>query len=295
MNKTELLTIITPTYNRGDKLDALYKSLLRQTCYDFKWLIIDDGSIDNTKKVVENFIKENNKFTISYYCKENGGKHRALNYAFDKIDTDLMMIIDSDDYLIDNGTERIKYYWNKYHQMSLSTLTFERLFDNEKPMADIERNEITEKRDIYPVKYKKLGDYSDVYIVERLANYRFPEFENENFLCEADMYHYLSQENNSIFIDEPLVVGGYKNDGLTKNIRKIQLKNYQGSMYTATLLMDKKFPLWFRIKQAVLYDFIAIKGNISLLEALKKSKYPKLTTSSLILALIYTGVYKMKG
>ena len=295
MNKSKLVTIITPTYNRGNRLQNLYNSLLKQSCYDFKWIIIDDGSTDNTRQRVKEFIQENDKFTIKYYCKKNDGKHRALNFIFEKLDTTLMLIIDSDDYLVENGIEKIKYYWNKYSNESFSTLTFERLFENGKPIAHIKKSEIFEKRDIYPIKYKELGDYSDVYVTQKLINYKFPEFENEKFLSEADMYYYLSENNKSIFINEPLIVGGYKNDGLTKNIRKIQLKNYQGSMYTSTLLMNKKYPLWFRMKQAILYDFIAINGSISLFTALKKSQYPKLTAFSLIPALVYTSIYKMKG
>ena len=100
------VTIITPTYNRAGLLKKLYDSLEKQTKKDFVWLIVDDGSIDNTKEIVRE-ISDCATFNIQYIYKENGGKHTALNLGIKTIQTELAMIVDSDDQLLSNAVEDI--------------------------------------------------------------------------------------------------------------------------------------------------------------------------------------------
>ena len=104
MNK---LTIFTPTYNRAHTLPRTYESLCKQKNKDFVWLIIDDGSSDNTEELVKNWQKENSDFTIEYVKKENGGMHTAHNVAYKNIHTELNMCIDSDDCIAENAVEKI--------------------------------------------------------------------------------------------------------------------------------------------------------------------------------------------
>lgn len=103
----ELVTVITPTYNRKSELKNLYYSLCKQTNYDFRWLIVDDGSRDETEQYIEK-IKREPKFKIEYIKKANGGKHTALNTGVKQIKTELTMIVDSDDCLLPDGN----YQWN---------------------------------------------------------------------------------------------------------------------------------------------------------------------------------------
>ena len=107
-----LITVFTPTYNRADTLSRTYRSLCRQTCKDFEWLVVDDGSTDNTKGLVSQWIKEN-IIKIRYIHKENGGLHTGYNTAFSNITTELNVCIDSDDYMPDNAIEIIKTEWSK--------------------------------------------------------------------------------------------------------------------------------------------------------------------------------------
>ena len=107
------LTVITTTYNRDYCLHQVYESLLRQTCDDFIWLIVDDGSTDNTKEIVQGWQAEN-KIEIEYYYKPNGGMHTARNLSYEKVHTELNVIIDSDDWMTDNGVELIVECWKKY-------------------------------------------------------------------------------------------------------------------------------------------------------------------------------------
>jgi len=102
-----MITILTPTYNRKHTLRRAYDSLINQTNKDFEWLVIDDGSKDDTKELIDEFISEN-KITIKYFFKENGGKHTALNFGTNKAKGELVLILDSDDYLSNDAIELVK-------------------------------------------------------------------------------------------------------------------------------------------------------------------------------------------
>jgi glycosyltransferase involved in cell wall biosynthesis len=106
-----LITVFTPTYNRAKLLKRLYDSLCVQTFTDIEWLIIDDGSVDNTEKIVNGFIAEN-KIGIRYIKQRNGGKHRAINHGVREAKGELFFIVDSDDWLPEDSLETI----NKYYQ-----------------------------------------------------------------------------------------------------------------------------------------------------------------------------------
>lgn len=101
------ITVFTPTYNRGYCLERLFKSLLDQTFKDFEWLIIDDGSTDNTEKLVENFQKSCKDFPIIYKKTENGGKHRAINRGMSLVNGEMILFMDSDDWLRKDALEWI--------------------------------------------------------------------------------------------------------------------------------------------------------------------------------------------
>lgn len=107
------LTILTPTYNRGGELSQLYDSLKNQTCKDFEWVIVDDGSKDNTHEVVKAWLSDSD-FPIRYFFKENGGKHTALNYAVKIIESELTFIVDSDDTLTADAVETVLRYHRRY-------------------------------------------------------------------------------------------------------------------------------------------------------------------------------------
>ena len=114
-----ILTVFTPTYNRAYTLHLCYESLKRQTCKDFIWLIIDDGSTDDTKELVDSWILEN-KVEIRYYYQENQGMHGAHNTAYEKIDTELNVCIDSDDYMPDDAVEKIVSFWKLHGSHKVS-------------------------------------------------------------------------------------------------------------------------------------------------------------------------------
>lgn len=93
------LCVFTPTYNRAYCLNSLFASLKAQTCFDFCWLIVDDGSTDETEKLVESFQSESTPFPIEYIKQENGGKARAHNTGVEHCANELFFCVDSDDHL----------------------------------------------------------------------------------------------------------------------------------------------------------------------------------------------------
>ncbi|MCD7808671.1 MAG: glycosyltransferase family 2 protein [Erysipelotrichaceae bacterium] len=107
-----LITVFTPTYNRAHTLYRTYESLCNQDCKDFIWLIIDDGSTDDTSNLVKHWQQNDNGFEIQYIYKENGGMHTAHNVAYENIHTELNMCIDSDDKLAIGAIAKIKGVWN---------------------------------------------------------------------------------------------------------------------------------------------------------------------------------------
>lgn len=107
------LTVFTPTYNRKDLLTRCYESMKRQTNKDFIWMIIDDGSEDDTKALVESWQKKSTDLEILYYYKENGGLHTAYNEAISHITTELAVCIDSDDFMPDDAVDKILEFWKR--------------------------------------------------------------------------------------------------------------------------------------------------------------------------------------
>lgn len=125
-----MITVLTPTYNREKTLKRAYESLLSQSKKDFEWIIVDDGSTDNTKSLIEGFINEN-KLDIKYIYKTNGGKHTALNVGTNKAKGELLLILDSDDYLSDDAIELCYKYWKKYKDdKTICGMTFLRHIEN---------------------------------------------------------------------------------------------------------------------------------------------------------------------
>lgn len=108
-----ILTVFTPAYNRADLLTRCYESMCKQTNKNFIWMIVDDGSTDNTREISESWVKNTKDFQVIYIYKENGGLHTAYNTAIANIDTELCVCIDSDDFMPDNAVELILDFWEK--------------------------------------------------------------------------------------------------------------------------------------------------------------------------------------
>lgn len=255
MNK-DIITIFTPTYNRGYILNKCYESLCNQTNNNFEWLIVDDGSTDNTEEIVTDWIKEN-KIKIRYIKQENSGKHVAHNRGVLECMTSIFVCVDSDDYLIDNAIDNIYKNWNRIKLNSklagIIALRGNRLRE---PISTRMPNNVTESSilDLYNI-HKFKGDTMLVFKSKILKKYLFPVFEGEKFVTEAVIYDQISSKYSMMLLDEVLYIGEYLDDGYTKNILEVHRSNPKGYMYYLKQRVD--LAINFKSKYNTIANYIA--------------------------------------
>ena len=229
------ITVVTPTYNRANKLETAFKSLKNQTIQDFNWLIIDDGSTDNTKDIVTNvFLNDNTDFDIKYIKKENGGKHTALNLAFEIIDTELFIILDSDDYLIENAIEDIINTWEKYKNNDrIAGLVYKRGKDKETSITEKwgDEEETIKNYNDFIINRNIRGDKAEVFRSSIFKNIRFPEYNNEKFVGEGVIWSKIAHEYDMVFCNRILYICKYLEGGLSKSGRELRVNNPKGGMF----------------------------------------------------------------
>ena len=176
------LTIFTPTYNREKYLKRLYTSLINQSNRNFKWIIVDDGSKDNTEYIVNEFINEK-KLDIIYKKQSNSGKHIAHNKGVELTETELFFCVDSDDYLPENSVELILNTWNSRDpkKKCIGIVALRGYFDgNIMENAMPQGIKYSTLSDLYNI-YGKKGETALIYKTEYLKINLFPKFENEKF------------------------------------------------------------------------------------------------------------------
>lgn len=273
------ITVITPTYNRGKNLKKLYQSLLDQTNKKFKWLIIDDGSIDNTKAIVESFIAEK-KVDIKYIKKENGGKHTALNLGIKNIDTELTFIVDSDDWLTEQAIEKIYAIHNKYkNEEDICGYSFLRKYsDGTINGKALQQNEIIDTYINIRINGNDTNsDKAEVWKTKCLRKCNFPEFNNEKFIGEDVVWIKLALKYKMIFLNEPIYISEYLNDGLTNNRRKNNIKSPNGCWYRAkvTLEVAEKVKINYKylVKCMLQYQIYGKFAGISIKDSYKNVSF----------------------
>jgi len=211
------LTIFTPTYNRADKLHQIYKSLLKQnTTDDFEWLIIDDGSSDNTEEIVQTYL-DNPAVHARYYRKENGGKHTAHNMALDLARGDYFMCLDSDDYLEDNALSKVFSALDALITCGLiayKALADRTLISNEFP----ERAQV-ESTYALSSKYNCHGEFVLIYPTETFRQHPFPVFRGEKFVTECVVYDQIQCPMR--LLPEIVQICEYQPEGLSRSVDRV--------------------------------------------------------------------------
>lgn len=227
MNKP-LITIFTPAFNRAHTIWRTYQSLCRQTCKDFIWMVIDDGSTDNTAELVLKW-KENSEFEIIYIYQQNQGMHGAHNTAYQNITTELNVCIDSDDYMPEDAIELITNFWrnngsDKYAGIiGLDVDLNQQIIGSEFP-NNLKETTLT---DFYANGGK--GDKKLVYRTEVIKKYpEYPIFDNEKYVGLAYKYMLIDQNYTLLTINKPLVVVEYQQDGSSNNMLRQYWNNPKG-------------------------------------------------------------------
>ena len=232
------LTIFTPAYNRAHTLPRTYESLCRQNCRDFVWLIVDDGSTDNTAQLVRVWQERDNGFEIRYVYKENGGMHTAHNRAYELIDTELNTCIDSDDCLADGAVEKILARWEQVKDRGYAGLIG---LD-----ADLEGNLIgagfpgglteTTLSGYYAAGGR--GDKKLVYRTDVIRRYPpYPVFEGERYVALAYKYRLIDQDYKLAVLNEVLCNVEYQADGHSTGMWKEYVRSPRGFAFWRKVCM----------------------------------------------------------
>jgi glycosyltransferase involved in cell wall biosynthesis len=235
MNK---ITVFTPTYNRAYCLHYLYESLLRQTSKNFVWLVIDDGSTDNTRNLLQGWIDEN-KVTIKYHYKENEGMHTGHNVAHQLIDTELNVCIDSDDFLTDNAIERILHLWNEYGSDKFAGIVGLDAYKSGEVIgvpfpSNLKECTYSELKPVYGV----TGDKKSVYRTEVIKKYKpYPTFKGEKFV-PLYLPIVIDKDYKVLCFNEVFCVVDYQDDGSTLNMYRQYKKNARGFAQQRKVLME---------------------------------------------------------
>jgi len=248
------LTVFTPTYNRAYLLPRLYQSLCNQTNKNFIWLVIDDGSTDNTKELIEQW-KSEDKITIQYHWKKNGGMHTGHNLAYSLIDTELNVCIDSDDMMPDNAVDLILNFWNENKDEKYAGLLGLDIYQNGSIVSN--RKFPDQKSGKYyqlKGKFGLVGDIKFVYRTDVIKKYPpYPVFEEERLTPLGYKYLLIDQDYDMLFLNEPLCIVEYMADGSTNNIIKQYFKNPRGFIYERNVRMKLAYTFKERFMNAIHY------------------------------------------
>ncbi len=291
------LTVFTPTFNRRELLTRCYESMCRQTNKDFVWMIVDDGSTDDTKKFADEW-KKNSDLEIRYIYKDNGGLHTAYNVAIENIDTELCVCIDSDDFMPDNAVELILNFWDKYGSDEYAGIVGLDFNMDGKVIGDPLPNQKTVNLiDLFIGKYHIVnGDRTNVIRTELYKTVApmkvFPNEKNFNphymHLQISDNYDFLVLNENLRFVD-------YQSDGMTNSM----LKQYKSSPNSFAeirklYLSFSGTSLKFKIKHSIhLVSSCILAHKLSF--AFDESPYPIISALVLPLGVALSVFVRYKG
>lgn len=230
------LTIFTSTYNRRDKLPALYASLKRQTDMDFEWIIVDDGSTDATWEELEAWKREKKPFVMRAVRQENGGKHRAMNRGIAMAKGQYFMGVDSDDFLLDDAVEKVHRWCAELdadpaaREKKICGVVGLRMYPDGKPIGGAgDGRKVIDASTFERKKFHLEGDKAEVFQTQILRQYPFPEFPGENFLSEGVVFNRMAMDGYRFrYHIESLKVCEYLQGGLTDSLQKNQLRCFQG-------------------------------------------------------------------
>lgn len=236
-------TVFTPTYNRAYRIEALYESLKNQTFKDFEWLIVDDGSSDDTRELITKWLYESS-LCIRYFYKENGGKCRAMNVGIDEAKGDLFFVVDSDDVLPANALERINYYYEQVkNDDTFGGVCGLKCYADGQPTDGHLPEKIV---DWLYVNRNYKGDTAVVFKTKVVQQYKFPDYKGEKYCAPGFVYNKIGSKYKLRFFDENVYECEYLPDGLSA--ASVRLR-YKSPTYATHLYLDMiKMPISIKRK-----------------------------------------------
>ena len=234
-----MITIFTPTYNRAYTLLKLYESLLKQTNKNFEWIVVDDGSKDNTEQLCKTWINNCKDFKITYTKQENHGKHIAINVGVKLAKGELFFIVDSDDFLTDDAIEQVTFYYEQIKDNNnFAGVCGMRAYHNGKRIGG---NLSFETMDCSTIdirnKYKIKGDMAEAFKTDILKKYPFPKFAGEKFLSECAVWDQIGEKYLMRFFNRNIYFTEYLSDGLSQ-IKHTSFKYPKGCMYLSLIKIN---------------------------------------------------------
>ena len=277
MNDTIMVTVLTPTYNRAKTLPKLIESLGGQTSTNFQWLVIDDGSTDDTDSIFERLKNYDLPFQWEYHKKENGGKHTALNFAHAYIKGEVVLILDSDDYLTDDAIETVEKEWPLYRNCAdICGMSYFRGKKDGSHLSVANAHDIYIDDDIhYRVNNTKIkGDRCEIVRTDLFKKYPFPVYPNERFMAESWLWNMLALNYKTVYRNKTIYICEYLEGGLTKSGRALRMKSPLGMMDDCRSYLNDEVCLKVRVKEMLLYWAYARCAGYSFAKALSTSGRP---------------------
>ena len=225
------ITIFTPTYNRGYIIEKLYKSLQAQTCMNFEWIIIDDGSTDNTEYIINQWLKDENKFKIRFFKTENRGKQRAINTAVNLASYDYFFCVDSDDKLTPDAIENVITWLPDIHKKDefAGVSGLRRILNRHYSKPFFEKVEYIDCTNIERYKYNIDCDCAEIYKTNILKKYPFKVWEGETFTPECIVWDAIAIDGYKLrWYNSYIYECEYLDDGLTNGGYNLYSKNLMG-------------------------------------------------------------------
>lgn len=238
-NNGVILTVFTPTYNRAHTLVRTYMSLKEQTCKDFIWLIVDDGSTDGTREQVEEWKRDENGFEIRYVYKINGGMHTAHNTAYEQIDTELNVCVDSDDKMPPDAIEAILKKWKAVkHNKYAGLIALDADFDGNIIGTGFQEG-MTETTVSGFYAAGGRGDKKLIYRTDIINSYPpYPVFEGEKYVSLAYKYRLIDQSYRMAVLDHIVCNVEYQPDGSSNSMLKQYVRNPKGFAFWRKVRMQ---------------------------------------------------------
>lgn len=268
-----LLTIFTPTYNREYLLPRLYSSLLNQTCMDFCWLIVDDGSTDHTRELVEQW-RQDEKIEIEYLYQPNGGKMRAHNTGVKHAHTDLFLCVDSDDYLAKTAVSVIIENWKREKGHTLAGIIAHKGKSETEILSETEFP-IHGYSTLYALYLRGFkGETTLIYRTDLLKKNLFPEIEGEKYVPEDYIYDKIDRDYKLLVLPDILTICEIVEEGYTANVRKLREENprawylyyKQRAEITPLSILKFKYVSYYIVYSRVVSEKIFKDTELSLLQ-----------------------------
>lgn len=247
-----MISIFTPTYNRAKLLAVLKDSIDAQTDKDFEWIIVDDGSTDDTEKIVKTWLGQKRSYSLRYVRQKNQGKHIAFNTALRQAVSEWFICVDSDDHLTNDAVAIMNDDTKKTKKECVGVVYPSKLtgFHNEKKWESIDNIKV----DIMDLKVEYNIPESVILMKKsEISDLKFPQIKGEKFIPEGWLYQKLIKKGKFLVHNKAFYIAEYQPNGLTRNVWNLWAKNSTGVLVTLCekYRMLEKYPLKTRAVEKI--------------------------------------------